>query len=331
MSTTTTSIYLSLADITSDTVCQSRKAINPETVADYAEVMKTGSDDAFPPIVVFHDGSHYWLADGFHRYEAAEKAGLGSIKVDVRSGDRREAILHSVGANTTHGLRRTNADKRRAVSMLLEDEEWKRWSNSDIARRCGVDEGLVRKLRGPSSDNPQIARKVERNGTVFEMDTSKIGKTNNRAEHRTEDLREEPTSRTDTDPDQQLQELKAAWERASEPVRSQFLDIIFPPETPTQEAADFPRGEEQSVSATDGATRETADPAQNPLMAIWEGLRGHTLTYGRQWVGAGCPAEFSPAEHPLITEKLVPFRVAAKVATPEQRTQFLELSGRLAA
>lgn len=39
----------------------------------------------------------------------------------------REAILFIVGANASHGLRRTNADKRRTVERLLADEEWRGW------------------------------------------------------------------------------------------------------------------------------------------------------------------------------------------------------------
>jgi len=33
-------------------------------------------------------------------------------------------LLYAVGSNATHGLRRSNADKRRAAQMLLEDPEW---------------------------------------------------------------------------------------------------------------------------------------------------------------------------------------------------------------
>jgi ParB-like chromosome segregation protein Spo0J len=75
----------------------------------------------FPPLVVLHDGEAYWLAEGFHRFNAAREAELETIACEVRSGSLRDAILHSAGANATHGLRRTNADKRRAVSILLED------------------------------------------------------------------------------------------------------------------------------------------------------------------------------------------------------------------
>ena len=38
-------------------------------------------------------------------------------------GTQRDAILWSISANATHGLRRTNEDKRRAVTRLLQDPE----------------------------------------------------------------------------------------------------------------------------------------------------------------------------------------------------------------
>ena len=83
---------------------------------------------------VFYDGQAYWLADGFHRVRAAQEAGLAGINADVRQGTRRDAVLFSAGANAVHGLRRSNADKRRAVETLLNDEEWRAWSDNEIAR-----------------------------------------------------------------------------------------------------------------------------------------------------------------------------------------------------
>ncbi len=67
------------------------------------------------------------------------------VPVDVRQGARRDAIIFSVGANTSQNLRRTNDDKRRAVIVLLNDPEWSSWSNCEIARQCAV-EGLSHKL-----------------------------------------------------------------------------------------------------------------------------------------------------------------------------------------
>lgn len=101
---------------------------------------------------------------------------------DIRQGKKRDAILYSVGANASHGLRRTNEDKRRAVMLLLEDDEWKLWSNREIARRCTVSYQLVNDIRKELSLSDsgcqieQQERKVERNGTIYTQNTSNIGK-----------------------------------------------------------------------------------------------------------------------------------------------------------
>ncbi|PJF39588.1 MAG: hypothetical protein CUN54_08355 [Phototrophicales bacterium] len=136
---------LKISTIRTDGGTQPRAHKDDETVLEYAEAMLTGQE--FPPVVVFYDGEAYWLADGFHRHAAAVKAGIDTLNADVRQGSLRDAVLYSVGANATHGLRRTNADKRRAVERLLNDDEWSRWSNREIARRCAVSEQLVRSLR----------------------------------------------------------------------------------------------------------------------------------------------------------------------------------------
>ena len=47
---------------------QPRASIDFDTVFDYMDAMTDGAD--FPPVVVFYDGTHYWLADGFHRVKA---------------------------------------------------------------------------------------------------------------------------------------------------------------------------------------------------------------------------------------------------------------------
>lgn len=116
---------LPLAAIRVDGGTQSRMAINQATVDEYTEAMQDGGA-IFPALVVYYDGRDYWLADGFHRAAAAMQAGLLAFAADVRQGTVRDAVLHSVGANATHGLRRTNADKRRAVERLLRDDEWQK-------------------------------------------------------------------------------------------------------------------------------------------------------------------------------------------------------------
>ena len=125
---------------------QPRAEIDQQIVADYAEAMQAGVK--FPPVIVFYDGSDYWLADGFHRAAAAEQAQLAEVAADVRQGTKRDALLYSVSANATHGLRRTNADKRRAVLLVLSDSEWfETMSDRKIAEHVGVSQPFVSALR----------------------------------------------------------------------------------------------------------------------------------------------------------------------------------------
>lgn len=144
----TKSIKLDLAKIRIDGGTQSRVQIDQRTVDEYADSLDNG--DTFPPLDVFHDGTDYWLADGFHRLEAFKARHRKKCDVIVHQGGQRAAILWSVAANGKHGLRRSNDDKRRAVMTLVQDPEWSQWSNREISRRCAVDEGTVRKYREES-------------------------------------------------------------------------------------------------------------------------------------------------------------------------------------
>jgi len=96
---------------------------------------------------VFHDGAEYFLADGFHRYFAAKKAGSPGIKCDIREGTLRDAVLFSFSVNHDHGLQRTAADKRKIVIAMLKDEEWGKWSDREIARQCHVSHPFVSAMR----------------------------------------------------------------------------------------------------------------------------------------------------------------------------------------
>jgi len=165
---------LATDDIRRDGGTQPRACMDQVVIAEYTEAMLAGS--AFPPVTAFHDGAEYWLADGFHRVAAAEQAQIGVVNVDVRQGTRRDAVLFAVGANSAHGLRRTNEDKRRAVMVLLGDEEWARWSNREIGRRACVSRRFVDQVRDSLGTVPSERTYTTKHGTVSTMDTSNIGK-----------------------------------------------------------------------------------------------------------------------------------------------------------
>lgn len=194
--------WLSLGSVRTDGGTQSRVRLDAGIVQDYAQqftanaaitaVTRGLTSDRlwwgdFPALVVYLDGD-YWLADGFHRAagieQALKQAGLPDssirnwrVRCQVVLGSKREAILHAAGANAVHGLRRTNADKRKAVETLLQDEEWRSWSDSAVAKVCKVDPktvaGVREKLTSTMEFHSEMQRKTA-DGRV--MDTTNIGR-----------------------------------------------------------------------------------------------------------------------------------------------------------
>jgi DNA repair photolyase/uncharacterized ParB-like nuclease family protein len=141
---------INIARIRTDDENHPRDHIDKTAVEEYAAAMKAGVE--FPDIEVFEDKGIYWLADGCHRLEANKLAGKTSVYAKVYEGTQRDAILHSLQANVGHGVRRSNADKRKSVMILLKDTEWRVWNDSKIARQCNVSQDLVADARADLAD-----------------------------------------------------------------------------------------------------------------------------------------------------------------------------------
>lgn len=139
------SVEIPVLRVRTNGATQARATLDNAVVREYAEALQGGA--VFPPIVVFYDGEDHWLADGFHRLKAHARIGATTISATVKSGTVRDARLYAVGANVDHGLRRTNADKRRAVETLLRDEEWSGWTDVAIAEKAGVHPDTVGRIR----------------------------------------------------------------------------------------------------------------------------------------------------------------------------------------
>lgn len=137
-------MWLNLDKIRIDGKTQSRE-IKEDVVAQYAEDMQRG--DTFPDVVTFHDGEDYWLADGFHRYFARKRINSPNINAEVREGDQRDAEWFGMGANSKHGYRVSNADKRRMATRILTDIEWQDKVDRDIADHLNVSHTFINKLR----------------------------------------------------------------------------------------------------------------------------------------------------------------------------------------
>lgn len=117
-------IKIELTEISIDSDLQPRAMITESVVEEYAEATSNGS--SFPPITVFSDGDENWLADGYHQFHAARKAGLDKISAEFRTGTKLDALKYALSANTKHGLRRNREDRRRAVLIGVESMDDKK-------------------------------------------------------------------------------------------------------------------------------------------------------------------------------------------------------------
>lgn len=152
---------------------QPRAKIDEATVGEYAEAMQGGA--IFPPVVVFYDGEIYYLADGFHRVDAAYKLGLDDIEAEVRQGTREDAIDYACSSipNSKHGLRESPEDRHRRVETMIRLHP--DWSLRKIEEHCGVSKSLVGQLKGGMGATVQNGQSSGLDGRT--INTSNIGKT----------------------------------------------------------------------------------------------------------------------------------------------------------
>lgn len=142
---------LLIEQINNSTDTQGRAGIDEDHVADLRTAWEEKKE--IPALLVFFDGTEYWLADGFHRLAAAVLAKRASVPCDIQKGTKREAWLASLAANRIHGLRRTHADKRRVVTLALNDDELVKWSDGRIADHVGVSQNFVGEIRAQLKSN----------------------------------------------------------------------------------------------------------------------------------------------------------------------------------
>ena len=169
---------LNLDVIRLDGDTQPREKLDDERVDLYAENMKDG--DKFPPIIVHHDGSNYWLSSGFHRYFATKKIGYASIECEVITGTLEDAQIYACGANAKSVLMPTAADNKRSVMRLMSLESSKNWTNAQIARHVGCSKMTVGRIK--SSLEPKVQKApadskktyTRKDGKEVTIDTSKL-------------------------------------------------------------------------------------------------------------------------------------------------------------
>lgn len=197
---------IKIADIIQDPDLQLRVQMDAYVVEDYAEKIKRGK--LFPPVTVFKaDDGKLLLADGWHTFEATIKSGQNEITANVRSGGKLDALKYAAGANSGHGLRRNNQDKRRGVKAIL--KEFSDWSNRQIAEVCDVSDVFVGRVRTEveqSSSNKNDTR-VGRDGVTRRVPTKNTtGRSN--APTQNESVMQSPVTISEIDFSRPCEELR---------------------------------------------------------------------------------------------------------------------------
>lgn len=156
---------------------QPRGGINDDYVAELVEAIQAGV--TLPPVDIMYDGEIYWLFDGFHRVAAHRKADFYLVPANIHQGTQADAQWRSYAANQTHGLRRSNEDKQRAIKAALRHPNGAQMPDREIARHLGVDHKTVggwREKLQASGEIPQMTeRTVTRDGVQYAQNTANIG------------------------------------------------------------------------------------------------------------------------------------------------------------
>lgn len=236
-----------LKKIRIDAGTQSRVEIDEQAVSDYHDVLEDGED--LPPITTFYDGIYYYVADGFHRYHAHKRSGRDMIECHVESGTVRDAVLFSLSANATHGLRRTTADKRKAVLTCLNDPEWSELSNREIAKLCKVSHTFVNKVRD-ELEKPQAKPKQK-----VETFPDDLGKTPIESPKEVETFPQDHK-------DEAVAELLKENERLQDRLAVEAMDASEEEKAMAQETIDALRAEVKSLQIELEAVKRSRDQYQ---------------------------------------------------------------------
>jgi hypothetical protein len=158
---------LRLDQIRLDGDTQVRVVRNEAVVEHYMELRNEGV--RLPELLVFHDGTDYWLADGFHRHDAETRRGEVEAECEILKGTQQDAQWAALHANSTHGLQRSRDDIARAVDRALKHSYSAKLSDSAIAKHVGVAPSTVLRHRAKLESTCAIHRLPERLGKDGKM------------------------------------------------------------------------------------------------------------------------------------------------------------------
>lgn len=154
---------IAIAQIARDPALQQRSGrMDEEYATELCDIVREAQEEGdgivhpLPPVKVVWDGEVFWLWDGYHTVHAYEANNLPAIIADIYIGDYDGAVILSYGANPGHGLRRTRADKKKAVIAALGNPHLSDATHMEIAEVCGVSREFVWRVNKELDEQPPL-------------------------------------------------------------------------------------------------------------------------------------------------------------------------------
>jgi hypothetical protein len=122
---------------------QCRANVPQEVIEEYADAWKNGA--TFPPVQCYSIKGIFYVVDGFCRVRSAILASRQSVLCDITEGEWEDAVKEACGANASHGIRRSNADKAKAARVAI--ETWPKLSDRKISDLSKLSHTFVANVR----------------------------------------------------------------------------------------------------------------------------------------------------------------------------------------
>lgn len=120
-----------LRDISTREIYQVRQKLNEEAIERYREIMQEAGRYDFPPVVLLEEEGleKYEIISGYHRIEAARRAGLEEVTAYVEQPAPKFSqtektiglIIKALKSNSRHGVPLTHDDAKKAVQMIIRE------------------------------------------------------------------------------------------------------------------------------------------------------------------------------------------------------------------
>lgn len=156
------STFVPLTGIIRDPTLQAREKVAEATIKRYATAMRAGA--VFPPVEIAAVEGAMFLVDGWHRFGAAEAAGLSGLRAHVTPvKNHAEAMKLAAVANLVHGKQLSLKERRKALIMVIDAgghfEGRKLRSLRQLGVQFGTDHNTIKKWI--AQDRPKVAKLFE--------------------------------------------------------------------------------------------------------------------------------------------------------------------------